>query len=280
MDSRLRGNDNIVINNMKFVYPNLTFPTRNNRPFFYANFVATLDGKVQVLQNTQKYWPLGSETDYATLVDLRTYADALVHGKTTALAHPTIESINKPEFKQARKKRGKPETLPYMIVSNHPGKELVKKYRNAPQKPVVVTGNTSSWSGIDHDRIFSKKDAITTPPRRIRSSMTKELQNVADVIPCGEKSVDLNKLSLWLFTQGYKHVLIEGGPHLFGAFLKENLIDELFLTIAPKIIGNEAGKTLTLVEGKLFNPNSVKKWQLISVKNFGNEIFLRYHIHQ
>lgn len=63
-----------------------------------------------------------------------------------------------------------------------------------------------------------------------------------------------------------------------GSFLKDNLIDEIFLTIAPRIFGTEPGKTLTLVEGILFKPNQIKKLKLVSVKKAGDELYLRYSL--
>jgi dihydrofolate reductase len=38
--------------------------------------------------------------------------------------------------------------------------------------------------------------------------------------------------------QGYHQMLIVGGPKIATAFLKENLIDEIWLTIEPKIFGS------------------------------------------
>ena len=38
-------------------------------------------------------------------------------------------------------------------------------------------------------------------------------------------------------TKGYPQMLVVGGPHIATSFLKEELIDELWLTIEPKIFG-------------------------------------------
>lgn len=75
-----------------------------------------------------------------------------------------------------------------------------------------------------------------------------------------------------------KRILIEGGPSLIGSFLEEDLMDEIFLTITPKIFGNKAGKTLTLVENILFPANKIKNLRVLSVKKIGDEIFLRYKL--
>lgn len=203
-------------------YPNLKFPKVLNRPFFYTNFVSTLDGKVQV--KLSGYWPIGSKTDYQVVLELRAHADALIHGGNLAreFGRITLKNLNKTSFKNRRQKLGKNPILPYLILSNNPrslGKYLVAN-------------------------VIQPKNGIMDAVERL-----KEL--------------------------GYKNVLVEGGPTLLGSFLKENLIDEIFLTIVPKIFGS-ASVTLTLIEGILFPPDKIKRLNLISVKQIGNELFLRY----
>lgn len=208
------------------VYPNLKFPIRTNRPFFYTNFVSTVDGKVQVLKNPKDYWPIGSNADYKLLLELRAQADCLIHGKNLALefGQITLDSLNKRVFKEMRNKLGKNPNLPYYIVTNHPN-----EFADIGSKAVIANSN-------------------------------------------------VNLLCKLLHKKGYKNVLIEGGPHLLGSFLKENLVDEIFLTIAPKIFGNNKGNTLTLIEGYLFPKNAVKKLSLLSVKKLESEIYLHYKV--
>lgn len=188
-------------------YPKLVFPFKKDRPFFYTNFVTTLDGKVAVKR--EGYWPIGSQADYDVLVELRAYADCLIHGGNLAreFGEITLKNLNKDTFKALRKKLGKNLDLPY-IVGSH----------------------------------------------------------------------DLKELARDLYKKGYKNILVEGGPTLLGSFLKENLIDEIFLTIAPKIFGSQNLTTLNLVEGYLFPPDKIKKLKLLSVKKIKDELFLRYRV--
>ena len=176
-----------------------------NRPFFYTNFVQTLDGKVAV--KSPGYWPIGSKKDYQVLLELRVKADALVHGKNLykEFGNITAENLKKPSFIKLRRKFGKNPELPY-YQATHNLKKMVQ---------------------------------------------------------------DFLKL-------GYKRVLVEGGPALIGSFLKENFLDEIYLTIAPKIFGSDPKKTLTLVEGILFKPEKIKNFRLVSVKKVGDELFLKY----
>lgn len=206
------------------LYPNLKFPKPvKNRPFFYTNFVSTVDGKVAVKK--AGYFPIGSRTDYEVLTELRAYADALIHGGNLAreFAKQTLESLEEEKFKNLRQTLTKTSTLPYYIVTTDP-----KPYSHLGSGNVVV-GN---------------------------------LQVVLK---------DLKK-------KGYKYVLVEGGSTLLGSFLKQDLIDQIFLTISPKIFGNTNQLTLTLVEGYLFPPKSTKNLKLLSVKQLGNELYLRYQI--
>lgn len=176
-------------------YQKLKFPKFKNRPFFYTNFVQTLDGKVGVRKTG--YWPIGSKIDHQILLELRSYADCLIHGKNLA---KEFGEITKKSLK-----RYHPD-LPYIVVTSHNLLDLV--------------------------------------------SMLQE--------------------------KGYKRVLVEGGPTLLTSFLKEDLIDEIFLTVSPKIFGSEKDVTLTLAEGYLFPPDKIKKFKLLSVKKMGDEVFLRY----
>lgn len=204
------------------VYANLKFPKISRRPFFYTNFVQTLDGKVSVLK--KGYWPVGSLKDHEVLVELRAYADCLIHGSNLAFefGEITLESLEKSEFKALRIRLGKNENLPYFVVT-------------------------------------SKADKFKTLKANIVSHDIKSLTNL-------------------LYQKGFKHILVEGGPTLLTSFLKEGLMDEIFITIAPKIFGTAKNATKTLVEGILLPPEKIKNLQLLSVKKLDSEVFLRYRV--
>lgn len=73
---------------------------------------------------------------------------------------------------------------------------------------------------------------------------------------------------------GYKKMLLVGGGTLNGSFLKQNLVDELYLTIEPKIFGE--GKNI--VTGQLLNTKMI----LIKLKkiNKTGTILLEYKINK
>lgn len=232
------------------VYPNLSFPEKA-APYFYTNFVSTIDGKIQVLKDTSKYWPLGSKLDYETLIDLRTYADVLIHGKKTA-GHPTVKSLSKSEFHQTRQERGKTRQILYVVISSHPDESLLSAFENP-----------ADWV---------KLMLVTTE----KAVIPEALSTVAEVKRFGETRVDLQKLRSYLQEEKLANILVEGGPHLMGTFFEENMVDEIFLTITPKIVGNKDSQTLTMVEGVLLPPERVQKFSLVSATPIEDELYLRY----
>jgi riboflavin biosynthesis pyrimidine reductase len=72
-------------------------------------------------------------------------------------------------------------------------------------------------------------------------------------------------------------VLLEGGPSVMGDFFGAGLVDELFLTLAPQIAGRARGSRRPgIVEGRLLAPEDPRWADLVSVKQAGAFLFLRY----
>lgn len=236
------------------LYKDLVLPTLPDRPFFYTNFVATIDGKIQVTPDTKAYWPIGSEVDYATLLQLRAKADVLIHGKNTALWHRTIDTLSKDQFQDLREKSAKAGKFLYVVISAHPSDDLIPRLENAPEHVEVLLATTKE------------------------AEVSQELQKIVNLHRFGEVHVDLQALSQYLYDQGQRHVLIEGGPNVLGSFFEAQLVDEIFLTIAAKVIGNENKSTITMVEGYMFPPDHVPVCTLLSTQNVNNELYLRYSV--
>jgi riboflavin biosynthesis pyrimidine reductase len=72
-------------------------------------------------------------------------------------------------------------------------------------------------------------------------------------------------------------ILSEAGPQLTAHFLFDQVLDELFLTLAPQVAGRD-GKVdrKGFVDGKLLAPNSPRWSELVSLKRSGEYLFLRY----
>lgn len=236
------------------VYPLDLFESIKKTPFYFSNFVSTIDGKVQISSRHAKlYWPIGSPLDYETLLWLRAHADVLIHGKNTAVGFNTLQTLAKKEYKDKRKKVGKEKDLVYMVISNHPDDQLFQSLTNPPTgvQSVLVTSNQ-----------FHQPQ-----PLRLRGMR---------ILKIGTEKVDLHTLNNYFKKNDLHKILIEGGPTLMASFLKENLLDEIFITIAPKLFGNFDNSSKSMVEGYLFPPTKIPRFKLISVMNIKSELYLRY----
>ena len=234
------------------MYERLALPTKSRRPFFYANFVQTVDGKVQVVTAPRAYWPIGSKTDHATLWRLRAHADVLVHGKRTATWTRHVDKLGAEAFQRQRRRLGKRRPLLYIMVSGRPTARDIAYLATPP-------------AGVE--TLLATTDAAALP-----ASLSVR------TVRLGRHTLDVPALSRHLRDRGHRRVLVEGGPTLLSAFLAADLVDEIFLTIAPKIFGNVRSSTLTMVEGHLFPPNAVRSLALISARTSADEVYLRYRL--
>lgn len=60
-----------------------------------------------------------------------------------------------------------------------------------------------------------------------------------EVWVCGEDEVDLPAVVARLREAGMPRILAEGGPHLFHDLIEAGVVDELALTVAPRIVGGD-----------------------------------------
>jgi riboflavin biosynthesis pyrimidine reductase len=79
-----------------------------------------------------------------------------------------------------------------------------------------------------------------------------------------------------LAERGVKRVLVEGGGTLNFSFFRENLVDEFYITVTPRILGGAAAPSP--VDGKGFLRNSHVRLKLLSSRKDGDELFLRYRV--
>ncbi len=212
----------------------------------------TLDGKVA--QASRLPATFGSHKDRRRLLELRARADAILVGAHTAKTDHYAMGLPTRSLCQARLRHGQ------------------AKY---PLR-CVVTGRGSIEEDIEifrHD--FSPILIFTT--RRMSESKRKRLEKKAQVIFVGRQQINWRKLLGILRGQfDVKKLLVEGGPTLQFALLKQNLLDELYLTICPKIFGGRDAPTLVEGEGLPLRAARIARW--IIMEQIADELFLRCRI--
>ncbi|HSS05176.1 MAG TPA: dihydrofolate reductase family protein [Solirubrobacterales bacterium] len=114
-------------------------------------------------------------------------------------------------------------------------------------------------------------DAVMIGAGTMRAEGYGEIGRRLVVVESGPQGpADLPALLRSLREEGVKALLCEGGPTLHGSLQAADLVDDLFLTIAPKLVGGSAPRIL---EGELAG---VAPLQLAWVLEEDGELFARY----
>jgi riboflavin biosynthesis pyrimidine reductase len=116
--------------------------------------------------------------------------------------------------------------------------------------------------------------ALIVTSRVGEAALRGRVSSGTEVAALGADTVLLADVMALLRKRGAETVLTEGGPSLFAEAVRERLVDELFVTTSPALVGrytNDRRKSLT--DG-LDLPGTAL--ELLSVKRHGSYLFLRY----
>lgn len=133
---------------------------------------------------------------------------------------------------------------------------------------IVVTGSGNVPS---RKRFFSEGRAIVATTEQGAKNVPED----AETITCGSQNLNMTELLQTLRNKyGIERLLVEGGSELNASLLEKDLVDELFLTIAPKIkLGREVP---TYAGGQPLSREAMLEFKLVSSNTVGDEIYMRY----
>jgi len=219
------------------------------RPFVFINMAMSIDGKIT--SSTREFPTFTSQKDRLHMDKLRAQADAILIGAQTLRADNPPLHVRDKAMQKERQGLKKPEGLIYVLVSG-------------------------SLEGLDvHSQFFAGPAS-----RRIIATKNQieagHVEKYAEIWRLGENEVDLVALLERLYKQGVSYLLVEGGALINWGFFSKNLVDELYITIAPTIFGGSLAPTP--VSGSGFQMDLRKRLRLLDVKVEDSELFCRYQV--
>jgi 2,5-diamino-6-(ribosylamino)-4(3H)-pyrimidinone 5'-phosphate reductase len=214
-----------------------------SRPYVFVNMVASLDGKTAV---EGKASALGTEADRSVMRMLRSRADAVVVGGGTLRAEKLALGLDADD----------PRPRPLAVILTSTGDlPIESNLVRDPWQNVLVLLSEAAGGGVE-----------------------RRLGRLAEVrrVPAEESGLvdPAGALEVLKTEYGIDLLLCEGGPALNRALISAGLADELFVTLAPMLVG-QAGPEAPTILGGLDEP---KKLRLISAYPAADELFLRYEI--
>ncbi len=212
-----------------------------SKPYIILSAAISIDGKISTVIGDSKF---SSNQDYIRLHKLRSKVDAILIGKKTVMQDDPLLTV--------RYTRGK---NPIRIILDSKGtiSSKSKILQTSTKVPTIIA--------------VSKK--IT------KSNLDKLHKFPVDVIITGENSVNLKSLLKKLSDKKIATILVEGGGTINWEFVKQNLFDELIITLSPFLIGGN--NAISFIQGIGFDKISKSpNLRLKSTKRLKNHLVLNY----
>jgi riboflavin biosynthesis pyrimidine reductase len=207
------------------------------RPFVRVNMVSTLDGAVAF---TGRSGSLGGPGDKLVFSVLRAISDVILVGAGTVRAEHYGPPTLPPDVQELREKRGQSPLPRLAVVTQSANLDPALKLFSSrgPDRPMATSlspAPAGDW------RSKGPLRPIVIAPGTAPAENLQRVAMMADVLSTGTGAVDLRAALQELGRLGARHILCEGGPRLNASLAAAGLVDELCLTLSPKLAGSVGG---------------------------------------
>ena len=219
------------------------------RPHCFLNVAVSLDGKVASVARELPSFP--SAEDRRVMDQIRARSDAILVGGGTLRAADFPLRIRSRALQVRRLASGRPEQPLNVLLSASLRVPLTGRFFSARDvKRLVVTSSAA--------------------PKRLR----ERIRGSAEVLAWKGRWVNLRRLMSELHRRGVRQLLLEGGGATNFEFFRQGLVDEIYMTLCPLIIGGAGSPTP--VDGAGFPPELFQRYLLVAMKRVRSEIYLHY----
>jgi diaminohydroxyphosphoribosylaminopyrimidine deaminase/5-amino-6-(5-phosphoribosylamino)uracil reductase len=231
---------------------NVAFGThvRTGRPFVVLKMASSLDGKAAARDGSSK-WITGEEAR-ADVQRLRAWSDAVVVGSGTALADDPLLTVRDPAFASARP--------PLRVIVDPSGR---------------VPGDRRALDAAAPTLIATTE--LVPGPRRQEWLDAGADVAILDRDPTG--GVSMPALIGSLGKRDVQGVVLEGGPTLAWSAIRDGVVDQLALYIAPTLVGGQAAAGW--LGGSGFAPiGRAAPVEIVSIEHLGSDVKVVADVHR
>lgn len=213
----------------------------NSKPFVILSAAISIDGKLATKTGDSK---LSSSQDLVRVHKLRSNVDAILVGKNTVLLDNPILTVRH-------------------VAGKNPIRIVLDSMGQIPKNSQILKTSKKIPTII----VVSKKIS--------KSNLTKLNEFPVEILFAGTNQVNLKLLLKKLYDKKIETILVEGGGTINWKFVRQNLFDELIVTVSPFLVGGT--KAISLIQGKGFGKiSNSPKMNLKSVKRLRNHLVLDY----
>ena len=218
------------------------------KPYVILNAAMTLDGKIATKTGSSE---ISCPEDIIRVHELRKEVDAIMVGIGTVIADNPKLTAHKIEAE----------------LSDNPIRIIVDSKARTPIAAKVTNKDADTIIAVANDY---KSDFIV-------SDRYQELKKRADIFFSGKDKVDLKALLTYLGDKNIRTLMLEGGSTLNFAMIKEGLIDEIRVAVAPMVVGGVDAKSLFGGEG-FDEMSEAVKLELKDNYMLGKDLILVYNV--
>ncbi len=212
------------------------------RPYVIMNAGMTLDGKLATVAGDTR---ISGKEDLERVHRIRAEVDAVMVGIGTVLHDDPRLTVHRVES------------------SRQPARVVADSLARTPPGARVLSDEAPTIIGVSE----------AAPEHRVQR--LKEAG--AEVVVCGERRVELPCFMERLYGMGIRKLLLEGGGELNFSMLREGLVDEVRVAIAPVIVGGRS--SVTLADGEGFESiDSGVQLRLLRYYPLGKDLVLEYEV--
>jgi riboflavin-specific deaminase-like protein len=213
------------------------------RPYVVCNFVVSADGKVTAAGRSAA---LSDEADREVFHLLRGQVDAVMAGTGTLRVERYGRLVRDPQRREQRRQRGLAADPLAIVVSRALDVPFdIPLFQDPSSRVALYTGSAAEPPAVAAEVTVTRMGARAADLDQVLRSAQRE--------------------------HGVRSVLCEGGPVLFDALLARDLVDELFVTLAPALVG---GAELGMSFGP--GPDAPRALRLEWALERAGFLFLRY----
>jgi 2,5-diamino-6-(ribosylamino)-4(3H)-pyrimidinone 5'-phosphate reductase len=216
-----------------------------NRPYVIINCAMSADGKIS--NPNKKQIRISNDEDIKRMYKLRNSCDAILVGIGA-------------------------------VLSDNPKLTVKEKYVSNPKNPIRIILDSQCRTPVDYFAVDNKSRSIIVTTKKC----SKTFGYNVEIIQCKKdinKMVNLIDLLDLLYKRGIKKLMVEGGGTVIWSFIKKSLVDDIFIYMAPIVIGGKSSPTI--VNGSGFQKEKdMVLLELVNLNKLGDGILLHYKLKQ
>jgi 5-amino-6-(5-phosphoribosylamino)uracil reductase len=229
------------------------------RPHTTVVLAMSADGKIADCRRSPARF--GSGADKAHLQEQIAASDAVLIGASTLRAYGTTLTVSQPILQQRRIKEGKSAQPVHIVITHSADFNPEIKFFQQPIERWLLT---------------TKKGASFWQAKEKTPKECSPKFNQIIVFDTSTGKVDTSKALQHLASLDITRLVVLGGGELVAAMLELNLIDEIWLTVCPLILGGTTAPTP--VDGTGFISQLAPQLELLEVRQIEQEVFLHYRL--